>query len=74
MSQVLFNKGVPAAVNLSLPHTTSILLTRTKVYGFKLLFTKKSVDATLLLFVYQVSINLKVTVENRYFGLWTSVF
>jgi hypothetical protein len=26
---------VPAAVNLSLPHTTSILLTRTKVYGYK---------------------------------------
>ena len=26
---------VPAAVNLSLPHSTSILLTRTKVYGYK---------------------------------------
>jgi len=26
---------VPAAVNLSLPHTTSILLTRTKVYDYK---------------------------------------
>ena len=26
--------GVPAAVNLSLPHTTSILLTRTKLYGY----------------------------------------
>jgi hypothetical protein len=25
---------VPAAVNLSLPHTISILLTRTKVYGY----------------------------------------
>jgi hypothetical protein len=27
--------GVLATVNLSLPHTTSILLTRTKVYGYK---------------------------------------
>jgi len=27
---------VPAAVNLSLPHTTTILLTRTKVYCYKL--------------------------------------
>ena len=27
--------GVPAAVNLSLPHTTSILLTRIKVYCYK---------------------------------------
>jgi hypothetical protein len=25
------------AVNLSLPHTTSILLTRTKLYGYKLI-------------------------------------
>ena len=33
-----------------------------------------SVDATLLLFVYQVSINLKVIVEDKYFGLWISVF
>jgi len=33
-----------------------------------------SVDATLLLFVYQVYINLKVTVVNRYFGLWITVF
>jgi len=27
--------GVPAAVHLLLPHTTSILLTGTKVYGYK---------------------------------------
>jgi len=27
---------VPAAVNLSLQHTTSIFLTRTNVYGYKL--------------------------------------
>jgi hypothetical protein len=40
--QSSFWQGVPAAVNLSLPHTTSIPLTRTKIYGYKLLFTKKS--------------------------------
>jgi len=30
----LGHHGMPAAVNLSLPHTTSTLLTRTKMYGY----------------------------------------
>ena len=34
---------LPAAVNLSLPHTNSILLKRTKVYGYSLLPTPAEV-------------------------------
>ena len=37
ISQVLLDVGCRPLLNFSLPHTTSILLTRTKVYGYKVL-------------------------------------
>ena len=90
VSQVLFDKGCWCCKSLTPthyfhpPHKDQSIRLQTIIHKKTISVATQhfkdcycytlSVGATLLLFVYQVSINLKVTVENRYFGLWISVF